>query len=63
MGMSAYVVNRHKPTFGEDVEKWRPERWVDVDPQQRQKMLASIMTVGISLLFGFFAWLISSFYR
>lgn len=53
MGMSAYVVNRHKPTFGEDVEKWRPERWVDVDPQQRQKMLASIMTVGRSLLFGF----------
>ncbi|KAJ9489105.1 hypothetical protein VN97_g4169 [Penicillium thymicola] len=46
MGMSAYVVNRHKPTFGEDVEKWRPERWVDVDPQQRQKMLASIMTFG-----------------
>ncbi|CAG7958566.1 unnamed protein product [Penicillium salamii] len=46
MGMSAYVANRHKPTFGEDVEKWRPERWTEADPQQRQKMLASIMTFG-----------------
>lgn len=53
MGMSAYVVNRHKPTFGEDVGKWRPERWIEVDPQQRQKMLASIMTVGSSILQSF----------
>jgi cytochrome P450 len=50
IGMNPYVVNRHRPTFGEDAEEWRPERWM-VPEQQRKKLEGSIMTVSF-LLFG-----------
>lgn len=50
-GMSPYVVGRHKPTFGEDVDKWRPERWLDCTPQHRRKMESSMITVGTLDLF------------
>lgn len=46
VGMSAWVANRHKPTFGEDAEQWRPERWLEVGEEQRKKMEQSIMTVS-----------------
>ncbi|RHZ48346.1 hypothetical protein CDV55_101309 [Aspergillus turcosus] len=46
VGMNPYVVNRHRPTFGEDAETWRPERWLVDDPEQRRKLEASIMTFG-----------------
>lgn len=48
VGMSPYVVNRHKPTFGEDADLWRPERWLECDPGQRRKMENSVLTVSIS---------------
>jgi cytochrome P450 len=28
VGMNPYVVNRHRPTFGDDVDSWRPQRWL-----------------------------------
>ncbi|RYP44066.1 hypothetical protein DL768_009435 [Monosporascus sp. mg162] len=45
VGMSPYVVNRHKPTFGEDADDWNPDRWM-VPKEQRQKREAAIMTFG-----------------
>jgi len=45
VGMSPYVVNRHRGTFGEDVDLWRPERWLECDQGQRRKMENSVLTV------------------
>ncbi|KAK8115338.1 hypothetical protein PG999_007407 [Apiospora kogelbergensis] len=45
VGMSPYVVNRHKPTFGQDAEDWNPDRWM-VPKELRQKREAAIMTFG-----------------
>ena len=45
IGMNPYVVNRHRPTFGEDAECWRPDRWLVNDPDHRRKLESSIMTV------------------
>lgn len=44
--MSPYVVNRHKGTYGEDADLWRPERWLECDQGQRQKMENSVLTFG-----------------
>ncbi len=44
VGMSPYVVNRHKPTFGEDADDWNPDRWM-VSKEQKQKLEADMMTV------------------
>ena len=46
VGMNPYVVNRHRPTFGEDADSWRPERWLEGDQDHKRKLNASIMTVG-----------------
>lgn len=45
VGMSPYVVNRHKPTFGEDSEMWNPDRWM-VPEERKRKLEASVMTVN-----------------
>jgi cytochrome P450 len=47
LGMNPYVVNRHRPTFGDDVDLWRPERWLGLDEDHRRKLDQSIMTVSI----------------
>lgn len=46
VGMNPYVVNRHRPTFGEDADAWRPERWLAHDEENRRKLEQSIMTVS-----------------
>ena len=46
VGMSPYVVNRHKPTFGEDADVWRPERWLEGDDEHRRKLEYSVLTVS-----------------
>ncbi|KAL2808466.1 cytochrome P450 [Aspergillus granulosus] len=45
IGMSPYLVNRHKPTFGEDVEDWNPERWM-VEKELKARREAAILTFG-----------------
>ncbi|KAF3769425.1 hypothetical protein M406DRAFT_35639 [Cryphonectria parasitica EP155] len=45
VGMNPYVVNRHKPTFGEDADDWNPDRWM-VPKELRQKREAAILTFG-----------------
>lgn len=51
VGMSPYVVNRHKPTFGEDADVWNPDRWI-VPEVQKRKLEASVMTVSIIRAFA-----------
>lgn len=50
VGMSPYVTNRHRPTFGEDADEWNPDRWLGLNEQRRKKLEQSIMTVSVSVL-------------
>lgn len=45
VGLSPYVVNRHRPTFGEDADVWRPERWMGLDEEHHRKLEHSLLTV------------------
>lgn len=45
VGMSPWVVNRHRPTFGEDADRWRPERWLAQGAEHRKKLDSSVLTV------------------
>ncbi|KAI4264753.1 MAG: hypothetical protein L6R42_000163 [Xanthoria sp. 1 TBL-2021] len=46
VGGNPYVVNRHKATFGQDAEFWRPERWLNIDDACRKRLDQSILTFG-----------------
>ncbi|KAI0009454.1 cytochrome P450 CYP4/CYP19/CYP26 subfamily protein [Xylariaceae sp. FL0662B] len=46
VGGNPYVNNRHKSTFGEDAETWRPERWLGVSHEHRKKLEQSMLTLG-----------------
>jgi cytochrome P450 len=55
VGGSPYVVNRHKPFFGQDAEFWRPERWLEKDDAHKRKLEQGVLTVClISLSDSFF---------
>jgi cytochrome P450 len=43
---NAWIVHRHKPTYGEDVETYRPERWIDCDSGQLAAMNRSSLVFG-----------------
>ncbi|KAL4867930.1 hypothetical protein BDV12DRAFT_170571 [Aspergillus spectabilis] len=45
VGMPAYVVNRHKGTFGDDAEVWNPERFM-VEKGVKSKREAGVLTFG-----------------
>ena len=45
VGGSPYIVNRHEPTFGQDAEFWRPERWLVDETAARKRMEQSNLTV------------------
>ncbi|KAL4907841.1 hypothetical protein BDW74DRAFT_189250 [Aspergillus multicolor] len=45
VGMSPWVVNRHKPTFGKDADIWNPGRWM-VDRTLKNKREAAVLTFG-----------------
>jgi len=51
VGMNPYVVNRHRETFGDDADVWRPERWMGLTEEEWRKMDGSILTVSIHLPF------------
>ncbi|KAL9638743.1 MAG: hypothetical protein Q9164_001360 [Protoblastenia rupestris] len=38
VGTAAWMIHRHKPTFGEDVEIFRPERWLEASTKERADM-------------------------
>lgn len=45
VGISAWVAHRDQMTFGQDADKWRPERWL-VEPETRKKMESGLLTVS-----------------
>lgn len=47
VGGSPYVVNRHKRTFGDDAEFWRPERWLEKDEMHKKKLEQGVLTVDL----------------
>ena len=50
VGGSPYVVNRHKETFGQDAEFWRPERWLQSNDANKRKLEQGVLTVSLLLL-------------
>lgn len=49
VGMSAWVAHRDPSIFGDDCDKWNPERWL-CDAEKRNKMDSSLITVGHAIL-------------
>ncbi|KAI0015268.1 MpaD/MpaE fusion protein [Xylariomycetidae sp. FL0641] len=45
VGMSPYVANRHKPTFGDDANDWNPDRWM-VPKELKQRREMGLLTFG-----------------
>lgn len=45
VGMSAWVVHRNKELYGEDCDKWNPDRWLKCDTEKRRKMENALLTV------------------
>ena len=46
VGMHAWVIHRDKSVFGEDAESFRPERWLDTEPQKLKKMERAFLSVS-----------------
>ena len=46
VGMSPYIANRYRPTWGEDADLWRPRRWLDGEPSHIRKLEASLLSVS-----------------
>ncbi|KAM0397913.1 hypothetical protein ACHAQC_003578 [Fusarium culmorum] len=46
VGMNPYITNRHRPTWGEDADQWRPSRWLEGDPAYIRKLQASLLSFG-----------------
>lgn len=36
----AYLMHRHKPTFGDDADEYRPERWLSTEPLEEARIAA-----------------------
>lgn len=47
VGGNPYVVNRHRQTFGQDAEFWRPERWVYKNDAHKKKLEQGVLTVSL----------------
>lgn len=48
VGMSPYVVNRDKHTFGNDADRWRPERWLGLNHDNRKRLEQNVLTVSLN---------------
>lgn len=46
VGINASVVHMNKEVFGEDVDEFRPERWLDADVEQLKIMEKSFLAVS-----------------
>jgi cytochrome P450 len=42
----AWIMHRHKPTYGEDAEEFRPSRWLEADHEQLTAMNKALLTFG-----------------
>jgi cytochrome P450 len=43
---SSWLVHRHKPTFGDDAELYRPQRWLQSSSEQLSAMNRALLTFG-----------------
>ena len=43
---NAWIMHRHKPTYGEDVEDFRPERWLHASDEQLALMNKTLLVFG-----------------
>jgi len=43
---NAWIMHRHKPTYGEDVEVFRPQRWLDADAETLAAMNKALLVWG-----------------
>lgn len=48
VGMHAWVIHRDESIFGEDAEYFRPERWLDAEPEELKKMERAFLSVSSS---------------
>ncbi|PGH33081.1 hypothetical protein GX50_04063 [[Emmonsia] crescens] len=46
VGCSAWVIHRRLEIFGEDADVYRPERWLDSDPEKVKEMNATMFHFG-----------------
>ena len=46
VGMNPYVANRHRRTWGEDADEWRPERWLGLEEEEHRILEQSVLTVS-----------------
>lgn len=46
VGCNAWVLHRRPEVFGQDVDTFRPERWIDASPDQLQCMKATMFQFG-----------------
>ncbi len=46
VGINAWVLHQNKTIFGEDADRFRPERWVESDPEQLKEMRRNLFTVN-----------------
>jgi cytochrome P450 len=46
IGCSPWAVHRHKPTFGDDVDLFRPERWIEASEEEKKKMEKALCHFG-----------------
>jgi hypothetical protein len=48
VGINAWVVQFDAAIFGRDVDKWRPERWIDCSEEELVKMEKALFLVSLS---------------
>jgi len=47
VGCNAWVLHKRADIFGEDVDAFRPERWVEAEPARRKEMEANLFQFGM----------------
>lgn len=52
MGINSWVAHRDTTVFGEDADKFKPERWLIDDKEKLSFMERSWMPVGISFSYA-----------
>lgn len=56
MGISPYVVGRDTKLFGEDADKFRPERWIECSHERLIAMENGCLHVSIYILYHTYFW-------
>lgn len=51
VGISPYMANRDKETFGNDADEWRPERWLGLSHEDRRRLESSLLTVSLNFVY------------